>query len=78
MRQRVNIAAALLCAPAVLLLDEAFSSLDAQTARALRGVFLDMKQNGAAVIVVSHDPADLSGLCEQILELPDSRMRGSL
>jgi ABC-type multidrug transport system ATPase subunit len=76
MRQRVNIAAALLCAPAVLLLDEAFSSLDAQTARDLRAVFLEMKRGGTALIVVSHDSGDLADLCDRVLELPDAVVRG--
>jgi ABC-type multidrug transport system ATPase subunit len=77
MRQRVNIAAALICEPAVLLLDEAFSSLDAQSARELRGVLSDLKARGTAMIVVSHDAGDFADLCERVLSLPDAAVRGS-
>jgi NitT/TauT family transport system ATP-binding protein len=75
MRQRVNIAAALLSEPAVLLLDEAFSNLDAQSVRDLRDVFADRKAGGAAVIVVSHDPEDFADLCDRTLQLPDATVR---
>jgi ABC-type multidrug transport system ATPase subunit len=77
MRQRVNIAAALICEPSVLLLDEAFSSLDAQAARDLRGILSDMKARGTAMIVVSHDTDDFMDLCERALLLPDATVRNS-
>jgi ABC-type multidrug transport system ATPase subunit len=78
MRQRVNIAAALICEPSVLLLDEVFSSLDTQSARNLRGVLSDLKVQGAAMIVVSHDTDDFTDLCERVLSLPDAVVRNSI
>jgi ABC-2 type transport system ATP-binding protein len=77
MRQRVNIAAALICEPSVLLLDEAFSSLDAQAAKDLRGALSDLKARGTAMIVVSHDADDFADLCERVLLLPDATVRDS-
>ena len=72
MRQRVAIAAALISDPKVLLLDEAFSSLDAQSAAAMKEVLISLMGEGACVIFATHIPGESDGLCSRTLVLPDA------
>ena len=53
-KQRVALAAAIVCDPAVLVLDEPTSNLDAQGADALVCVLAKLKRRGAAVVVSEH------------------------
>ena len=68
MKQRVNLARALLTEPDVLLLDEAFSSLD--VALKLR-LFSDLeglwRRNPFASVTVTHDPRDALLTSDRIL-----------
>jgi heme exporter protein A len=59
MLQRAAIARALVHDPAVLLLDEPFTGLDAPSADRLRGRLLAERAAGRALLVVSHQPAEV-------------------
>jgi ABC-2 type transport system ATP-binding protein len=72
MRGRLSVAAALLASPQLLLLDEAFNFLDAQSIEQTRHVLRAEKERGAALVMVSHDQSDFAGLCERILTLPNA------
>lgn len=54
MRQKVLISAALLHDPAVVILDEPLSGLDAETAALLKALLQQMKKRGKAVLYTSH------------------------
>ena len=57
-QQRVSIARALVCAPAVVLADEPTGSLDSTTAQEVTRLLVDAATaGGAAVVLVTHDPA---------------------
>ncbi|KAB8191518.1 ATP-binding cassette domain-containing protein [Nonomuraea phyllanthi] len=81
MRQRVGIARALAIDPAVLLMDEPFSALDAQTREKMQGELLEIHQRtGKTIIFVSHDIDESVLLADRVVTLvPDpGRVHGLL
>jgi heme exporter protein A len=54
-RQRVGLGCALVHAPSLVLLDEAWSGLDRRSAKVLEDLVVEQAKAGAIVVVVSHD-----------------------
>jgi ABC-2 type transport system ATP-binding protein len=63
MRQRLGLAAALLRVPRLLLLDEPTSFLDPAGARDVRTLVRRLADEGAAVVLSSHDMTEVEELC---------------
>src|SRR5262245_24392183 len=63
MRQRLGLAAALLRRPQLLVLDEPTSSLDPGAARDVRTIVRRLAEEGTAVLLSSHDMAEVEDLC---------------
>jgi ABC-2 type transport system ATP-binding protein len=63
MRQRLGLSAALLRSPRLLFLDEPTSSLDPIGAREVRALARGLANEGAAVVLSSHDMAEVEQLC---------------
>ncbi len=66
MRQRLGLAAALLRAPRLLLLDEPTTSLDPAGARDVRALVRRLADAGTAVLLSSHDMGEVESLCEAV------------
>ncbi|MEJ7846249.1 MAG: ABC transporter ATP-binding protein [Acidimicrobiales bacterium] len=67
MRQRVAIARALAPEPDVLLLDEPFGALDAQTKRAMQDFLLQVQSRTATtILMVTHDVAEAVYLSQRV------------
>jgi NitT/TauT family transport system ATP-binding protein len=70
MRQRVAIARALAPEPDVLLLDEPFGALDAQTKRVMQDFLLQVRaRTGATILMVTHDVTEAVYLSQRIYVL---------
>jgi heme exporter protein A len=74
MLQRLSIARALLSDPAVLLLDEPFSGLDDRSSQAVRQVLGELMQRGCALIVVTHNLAEVADLATRVGFLSGGRL----
>jgi len=68
--QRLCLARALMLEPALLVLDEPFSALDPTLAGHLLALLLDLKAEGTALLLASHDGAAVEALCDRVLGLP--------
>lgn len=70
MQRRVALARAFINAPALLLMDEPFVSLDAPTAARLREILLQLWQrSGATVLFVTHDLDEALALADRVVFL---------
>lgn len=81
MRQKTALARALLHSPRVLLLDEAFASLDRRTVAEMRDILRQFRAEGRAIIASTHAEAQLGDLADGALELERGRLlhaRGSV
>lgn len=70
MKQRISIARALSYAPDLLLLDEPFRGLDAETKEKVSALILE-ETKGKTLLFVTHDEADLA-LCDEIVRMDGS------
>lgn len=68
-RQRALIGRTLMQEAELLLLDEPFANVDAETVEVLMDVLRDMAAKGATLIVVLHDMEQLSRLADDVLML---------
>jgi oligopeptide/dipeptide ABC transporter ATP-binding protein len=68
MRQRVVIAIALACDPAVLIADEATTALDVTTQAQIMELLLDLQQEtGTALLMISHDLGLAASYAEEVI-----------
>ena len=74
MRQRLGLAAARLRAPQLLFLDEPTSSLDPDSAQHVHELIVRMADEGAAVVISSHDMTEVEQLCSTITVLRAGRV----
>lgn len=66
MKQRVNIARALLNMPRVLFLDEPTLGLDPQTTRTIRDFILELRNKGMTIVLTTHQMYEAEALCDTI------------
>ena len=75
MRQRLGIAQALMEDPDLLLFDEPFNGLDKQGITEIRALMLSLKRAGKTILLASHNPADISALCDTVHEIDSGELR---
>jgi ABC-type multidrug transport system ATPase subunit len=67
MRQRMSLARAILHNPHVLLLDEPFSNVDANSAREMVALLRGMRDAGKTIFVVTHQALLLEGVADEFI-----------
>lgn len=72
--QRLSLARALLHDPAVLLLDEPFTGLDATAAMTLRNVIADLRSQGRAIVMATHSWSEAHEVADRIAVLVRGRL----
>ena len=73
MAQKVQLAAALVNNPRLLILDEPFSGLDPVNQGLLETVIVEMKKGGATVVFSTHTMQHAERLCDRLLMLAHGR-----
>ena len=73
-RQRLAFVRMLLLAPAVMLLDEPTAALDDEAARYVEAILAKRLGGGAAMLLVTHDPAQADRLAHRRMRLADGRL----
>jgi len=66
MRQKLAIARALLHEPKVLYLDEPTSGLDPEASKVVREFIVELRQEGRAIIICTHNLSEADRLCDRI------------
>jgi heme exporter protein A len=74
MRQRLAVARALIHDPALLLLDEPFTSLDTAGTEWLLTLLADLRDRGRTICFVAHEQEKVRRLAQRVLELRDGRI----
>ncbi len=75
MKQKVNIAQAIMENPKLLLLDEPTNALDEESVNRVRNLLLDMRDNGTLIIIASHNREDLDMLCNEVIEIHEGQIK---
>lgn len=74
MRKKIGLAAALLHAPQVLVLDEPFEAVDPVSATTIRTILQRFVAGGRAVVLSSHVMALVEQLCDHVAVIADGRV----
>jgi ABC-2 type transport system ATP-binding protein len=66
MRRRLSIAMAIIHKPVLLFLDEPTPGLDAQSARAIRGLIRQLNAEGTTIFMTTHQIEEANQLCDRV------------
>jgi len=74
-KRRVNLAAATLHQPAVLILDEPTVGVDLPARDRIHGLLRDLRARGTAILLATHDLDQAALLCDRVGVMVDGRIR---
>ena len=74
MKQRINVARALLHHPHVLFLDEPTLGLDPQTTHAIHEFVLELREEGITIVLTTHDMLEAEALCQRIAIIDQAKI----
>ena len=75
MRQKTALLRALAHGPEILLLDEPTAGLDVTSARLVRNLVLQLKEEGGTVIYSTHNLSEAEKVCDRIIILHNGQLR---
>ena len=75
-RQMIAIARAMTRAPKLLILDEPTSSLSANEAKRLFKLLSNLKEQGVAILYISHRMSDIRAIADRIVTMRDGKISG--
>lgn len=75
MKQRLSIAQAIMEKPDFIILDEPMNGLDESGVNDMRKLFLDLKAQGKLILLASHNPEDISALCDEVYNIKDGYVK---
>lgn len=74
MIQKLNIAQAIMEHPKLLLLDEPMNAVDNESVSKIEKLLIEMKNNGALIVLSSHNKDELNRICDVVLEMNMGRL----
>lgn len=74
MKQRVNIAIALMCSPKIIIADEPTTALDTVVQRQVMDLLQELNQQGVSIIFVSHDLNIVKQYCRKIYVMTEGEV----
>lgn len=75
MKQKLSLAQAFMENPEVLLLDEPFNALDADSIVRIKEILFRFKSSGKTIVFTSHSPQDVNDLSDQVFEIANTGVR---
>jgi lipopolysaccharide export system ATP-binding protein len=73
-RRRVEIARALACSPAFILLDEPFAGIDPIVVADLQEIVRELQAKGIGILITDHNVRETLGICDRAYILSDGRV----
>lgn len=74
MTQKVQVIAAILHQPDLLIIDEPFANLDPLNAQLVREIILELRNDGKSIIMTSHQLSLVEALCDRIALIHNGRV----
>jgi len=75
MKKKLDLARALLPDPVILFLDEPLEGLDPASARKIKDLLLEMKENGKTIFLTTHNMYVADELCDRVVFIVDGKIR---
>ncbi|NGP46218.1 ABC transporter ATP-binding protein [Bacillaceae bacterium SIJ1] len=74
MKQKLALAQAFMEHQEVLILDEPFNALDADSVENIRALLQEFKSEGKTIILTSHQQEDINLLCDEVYQIKQHRL----
>ncbi|WP_251135740.1 ABC transporter ATP-binding protein [Exiguobacterium sp. s133] len=75
MKQKLGIAQAIMENQQVLLLDEPFNALDAESVERIRTLLVQYKEEGRTIFLTSHHQQDIDLLCDEVYKIQNAQLK---